>query len=487
MSKSAERTPRSIPAKLLDESMYVSEAKIYPREISGRFQRLRVRAAWILMGLFYLSPWVNLAGEQALLFDLPKRQFHVLGLHFWPQDFIFLAAILLTLAVSLFFFTAIAGRLWCGYACPQTVWTEVFLALERIAEGNRAQRIKLDQAPWSWHKWRRKGLKQLMWLSFALWTGITFVGFFSPIRSLVPDLLQLRASGWEVFWVGFYGLATYGNAGYLREQVCKYMCPYARFQGAMFDADTLIISYDQKRGEARGPGKQRAALGDCIDCTLCVQVCPTGIDIRDGLQIDCIACGACIDACDQVMEKVGSPLGLIRYSTENAMAEAGPQAIQWRKVLLRPRVILYALLLSTLFAATATGLVLRKPLLLDVLRDRNALYRVLNAGEIENSYSLKITNKASVARNFVLELRGPAELALVSAVQIAVPARSTVTHPVTVHAYPLQSADASQTRAASLTAVPRRIAITFALRASDDARVSRVIESAFFTPIGESQ
>jgi cytochrome c oxidase accessory protein FixG len=475
--------------------MYVSEAKIYPREISGRFQRLRVRAAWILMSLFYLSPWVNLAGEQALLFDLPKRQFHILGLNFWPQDFIFLAAILLTLALSLFFFTAIAGRLWCGYACPQTVWTEVFLALERIAEGNRAQRIKLDQAPWSGQKLRRKALKQFLWLGFALWTGITFVGFFSPIRSLVPDLLQLRASGWEVFWVGFYGLATYGNAGYLREQVCKYMCPYARFQGAMFDADTLIISYDQKRGEARGPGKQRAALGDCIDCTLCVQVCPTGIDIRDGLQNNCIACGACIDACDQVMDKVGSPLGLIRYSTENAMAQvsphrrhgeqASPQANSLRKALLRPRVIVYALLLSTLLTATATGLVLRKPLLLDVLRDRNALYRVLNAGEIENSYTLKITNKSSVARNFVVALRAPTELALVGQAQVLVPARSTVSHPVTVHAYPPQSGDRSKAQTATLAAAPRRIAITFAVRASDDAHVGRAIESAFFTPIGE--
>ena len=333
--------------------MYVSEPKIYPREISGRFQRLRVIAAWVLMALFYLMPWLNLGGEQALLFDLPKRQFHVLGLNFWPQDFIFLAGILVILAFSLFFFTALAGRLWCGYACPQTVWTEVFLALERITEGNRGQRIKLDRAPWSWHKLRRKALKQLSWITLAAWTGVTFVGFFSPIRELAPSLLRFDAGGWEIFWVSFYGLATYGNAGYLREQVCKYMCPYARFQSAMFDHDTLIISYDTARGEPRGPGKRRAddarpgldilpkqipKLGDCIDCTLCVQVCPTGIDIRNGLQIDCIACGACIDACDQVMAKVGLPLGLIRYSTENAIVGGASR-------IMRPRIIIYALLL----------------------------------------------------------------------------------------------------------------------------------------------
>ncbi len=459
--------------------MYVSEAKIYPREIAGTFQRWRVRAAWILMGLFYAMPWLSWGGEQLLLFDLPNRQFHVLGLNFWPQDFIFLAAILLTLALTLFFFTTLAGRLWCGYACPQTVWTEVFLALERIAEGNRGQRIKLDQSAWSWQKLRRKGFKQLLWISFASWTGITFVGFFSPIRSLVPDLWQLRASGWEVFWVIFYGLATYGNAGYLREQVCKYMCAYARFQSVMFDANTLIISYDQARGETRGPGKQRAALGDCVDCTLCVQVCPTGIDIRDGLQVDCIACGACIDACDQVMTKVGSPLGLIRYSTENTMAGKKAQ-------ILRPRVFAYGLLLLALLAAIGTGLVLRKPIYLDVLRDRNALYRVLAGGAIENAYTLKITNKANRDRTFTISLQAPAGLALVAAQQhVSVPARSTFTHPMTVHARAPQI-DTAAKFAPIAPSNPTRIAIRFSVSATDDARVMRALDSAFFTPIKDA-
>ena len=434
--------------------MYVSEPKIYPREISGHFQRLRVIAAWVLMALFYLMPWLNLDGEQALLFDLPKRQFHVLGLNFWPQDFIFLAGILVILAFSLFFFTALAGRLWCGYACPQTVWTEVFLALERITEGNRGQRMKLDRAPWSWHKLRRKALKQLSWITLAAWTGVTFVGFFSPIRELAPSLLRFDAGGWEIFWVSFYGLATYGNAGYLREQVCKYMCPYARFQSAMFDHDTLIISYDTARGEPRGPGKRRAddhrpgldilpkqniKLGDCIDCTLCVQVCPTGIDIRNGLQIDCIACGACIDACDQVMAKVGLPLGLIRYSTENAIVGRASR-------IMRPRIIIYAVLLLMILSVLGFGLVARKPLLVDVLRDRNALYRVFSNGEIENSYTLKVTNKSATAQRFNIELIAPETMQILSmsganaakatnGVQsVLVAARSTEAFPVTVHA-----------------------------------------------------
>ena len=477
---SANSKPRkAIPSQLSDTtSMYVSAPKIYPREISGHFQRLRVIAAWVLMGLFYLMPWLNLGGEQALLFDLPKRQFHVLGLNFWPQDFIFLSGILVILALSLFFFTALAGRLWCGYACPQTVWTEVFLALERVTEGNRLQRMKLDRAPWSWNKLRRKGLKQLSWITLAAWTGLTFVGFFSPIRELAPNLLRLNAGGWEIFWISFYGLATYGNAGYLREQVCKYMCPYARFQSAMFDHDTLIISYDTLRGEPRGTGKRHAddskKLGDCIDCTMCVQVCPTGIDIRDGLQIDCIACGACIDACDQVMAKVGSPLGLIRYSTENAIAGRATRII-------RPRIVIYAVLLLTILSILGFGLIARKPLLVDVLRDRNALYRVLNDDEIENTYTLKITNKSAMAQRFNIELIAPKAMHMLQnssasdagkepkeILTVLVAARSTEAYPVTVHA---QTDD-----------LDAHTHISFKVYDSARPEVARTEESWFFAP-----
>jgi cytochrome c oxidase accessory protein FixG len=297
--------------------MYRKEPKKYPREVKGRFDTLRDLAMYVLLGIYYFLPWFTLDGRQGVLFDLPARKFYIFGITFWPQDFIYLALLLVIAGLSLFFFTALAGRLFCGYACPQTVWTEAFLLMERWVEGDRAQRMKLDKAPWSTKKLVRKATKQFLWITFALWTGFTFVGFFTPIRELWGDIARFNLGGWETFWFLFYSLATYGNAGYLREQVCKYMCPYARFQSAMFDRNTLIISYDEDRGEPRGgrrKGSDASNLGDCINCTLCVQVCPTGIDIRNGLQYECIACAACIDVCDQVMDKMGYERGLVRYT-----------------------------------------------------------------------------------------------------------------------------------------------------------------------------
>jgi cytochrome c oxidase accessory protein FixG len=385
-----------------EESYYAPHQKVYPREVSGRFTRLRITAAWVLLGLFYLLPWVRWNDRQALLFDLPARQFHLFGLTLWPQDFIFLAWLLVMAALSLFFFTAIAGRLWCGYACPQTVWTEVFLWLERVTEGDRSRRMKLDAGPWTGEKWLRKGAKQLLWIVFALWTGFTFVGFFTPITELASRTLALALGPWETFWLLFYGFATYGNAGFLREQVCKYMCPYARFQSAMFDKDTLIITFDAERGEPRG-GRRRstdprtAGLGDCTDCTLCVQVCPTGIDIRKGLQYECIACAACIDACDGVMDRMGYARGLVRYDTQNALQHQS-------KRVLRPRVIVYGALLALLFAGFVAALVMRKPVALDVLHDRNTLFRTLESGEIENVYLLKIMNKDGAPHDFLVTI-----------------------------------------------------------------------------------
>ena len=386
----------------VEESYYAPHQKIYPREVSGTFSTLRVTAAWVLLGFFYVLPWIPWGDRQAILFDLPARKFYLFGLTLWPQDFIFLAWLLVIAALSLFFFTAVAGRLWCGYACPQTVWTEVFLWMERVTEGDRARRIKLDAAPWSTEKWARKSAKQFLWITFALWTGFTFVGFFTPITDLAARSLTLSLGGWEAFWVLFYGFATYGNAGFLREQVCKYMCPYARFQSAMFDRDTLIITYDQKRGEPRG-GRRRgvdpraAGLGDCTDCTLCVQVCPTGIDIRKGLQYECIACAACIDACNGVMDKMGYPRGLVRYDTQHALDRETTH-------ILRPRVIVYGALLALLIIGFVGTLAVRKPLALDVLHDRNTLYRNLDSGEVENVYLLKIMNKAERSRSFVVSL-----------------------------------------------------------------------------------
>ncbi len=418
--------------------LYVKPPKVYPRETSGRFSRLRVIAAWVLLGLFYVLPWINVGGQQIVLFDLVNRQFHIFGMTLWPQDLFILSLLLAMAALSLFFFTALAGRLWCGYACPQTVWTEVFLWMERVTEGSRNKRMKLDKGPWTREKLMRKSSKQFLWITFALWTGLTFVGFFVPIRDLAPRVPTFDLGGWESFWLLFYGLATYGNAGYLREQVCKYMCPYARFQSAMFDDDSLIISYDESRGEPRG-GRRRDAdykamgLGDCIDCLACVQVCPTGIDIRDGLQIECIACAACVDVCDEVMDKMNYPRGLIRYTTENALA-GKPSRI------LRPRIFLYVFAL--LAVATLIGLFLggRDPLIADVLRDRTALYRVVDS-ELENAYSLKLTNRSGEVMTLSIDARGLEDLRVVEPrAPVSVQPGQTLDLPLTL-ALPLTAAD----------------------------------------------
>ena len=373
-----------------DGSLYAARQKIHAREVSGRFSRLRVIAMFALLGLFYVLPWVTWDGRQAVLFDLPARKFYIFGLTFFPQDFFLLTWLLIIAALSLFFFTALAGRLWCGYACPQTVWTEAFMWMERLTEGKRQQRIKLDRGPWTAEKVLRKASKQFLWITFSLYTGLTFVGYFSAIRTLVPNLFDASLGGWETFWALFYGFATYGNAGYMREQVCKYMCPYARFQGAMFDRNTLIISYDANRGEprgsrARGTDPRSVGLGDCIDCTLCVQVCPTGIDIRKGLQLECIACAACIDACDDVMDRMHYPRGLIRYATQNSMDKMPTRIV-------RPRTVIYAVLLMALIVGFGVAVSHRQLVEVDVLRDRNALYRDIGDGLIENVYTVRLVN-----------------------------------------------------------------------------------------------
>ena len=412
------------PAPIRATGLYEAHQKIYPRDITGRFARLRTLAVFALLGLYYILPWLDLHGRQAVLFDLRERKFYIFELVLWPQDFIFLALLLVIAALSLFFFTALAGRLWCAYACPQTVWTEVYLWMERLTEGDRPARMRLDKAPWSGRKLARKSFKQAMWIGFGLWTGFTFVGFFSPIRALWTEALSFSMSPWETFWCLFYGFATYGNAGLVREQVCKYMCPYARFQSAMFDRDTLVITYDTERGEPRGARRREAArgsggLGDCIDCTWCVQVCPTGIDIRKGLQNECIACAACIDACDTVMDRIGYPRGLIRYTTERALE-------QKTTVVLRPRILVYGILLLLLIGGFVTGLVLRRPIGLDVMRDRNALYRLLDDGRVENVYTLKILNKTEEGHTYAVTVTGPGSLSLDPQQHYAIPAGEVV-------------------------------------------------------------
>ena len=405
MTKSTE------PDAQIDDLLYKKREKIYPREVSGIFALLRNVAMVVLMGLYYGLPWLNWDGRQIILFDLPERKFYIFGATFWPQDFFYLSVILIIAALSLFFFTALAGRLWCGYACPQTVWTEVYMLFERWIEGGRKQRMKLDKGGASFGKFRVKATKHLVWILFSLWTGFTFVGYFTPIQELWGSTLSASLGGWEAFWIVFYGFATYGNAGFMREQVCIYMCPYARFQSAMFDKNTLVISYDEQRGEPRGARKRDAdpkkdGLGDCINCGLCVQVCPTGIDIRDGLQYQCIGCAACIDVCDEVMDKMGYPKGLVSYTTENRLAGENTR-------ILRPRVIVYSLLLALLTGGLIYSISVRIPLEVNILRDRNALYNETSFGLVENVYNVKILNKSENPQSYRLSVAGLDDLQIV--------------------------------------------------------------------------
>jgi cytochrome c oxidase accessory protein FixG len=377
-------------------SLYVSEDKIQPRSVHGWFATWRWVLVWLTQILFYGLPWLQWNGRQAVLLDLAARRFYIFGTVLLPQDVIYLSGLLILSAYSLFLFTAVFGRLWCGFACPQTVYTEIFMWVERRFEGDRPARIRLDAAPWSLAKLGKRGGKQVVWLAIGLWTGFTFVAYFTPARTLVGETLSLAVGPWEGFWMLFYGLATYGNAGYMREQVCKYMCPYARFQSAMFDRDTLVISYDTSRGEPRGSrprGSDARALGkgDCIDCKLCVQVCPTGIDIRKGLQYECIGCAACIDACNGIMDKMGWPHGLIRYATQNGMANRWSQRTIWRRVA-RPRILVYAGVLVAIGTAFVVTLAMRPAFRADIVRDRGALAREVGAGRIENVYRVQLMN-----------------------------------------------------------------------------------------------
>ena len=385
-------------------SLYQKSEKIYAREVKGWFTKWRWAMVWITQIVFYCTPWLMWNDRQAVLFDLTTRRFYMFNLVLYPQDFIYLTALLVISAYGLFLFTTVAGRLWCGYACPQSVYTEMFMWIERKIEGDRVRRMKLDKAPWSLEKIGRKSAKQLAWIAVALWTGYTFVGYFTPVRVLAQEVVNLSMGPWEIFWVLFYGFATYGNAGYMREQVCKYMCPYARFQSAMFDRDTLIISYDEKRGEPRGSRKRGAdakaqGQGDCIDCTLCVQVCPTGIDIRKGLQYECIGCAACIDVCDSVMDKVGSPRGLIRYATQNSMEKGWGRREMWARVT-RPRVLVYTAILGAVTIAFIYSIYSRPPFRVDIVRDRGALARVVDDGYVENVYRVQIMNASESTQRY---------------------------------------------------------------------------------------
>ena len=443
--------------------MYAAREEIYPREAKGRYATLRWACVWLTQLVFYGLPWLQWNGRQAVLFDLGARKFYLFGIVLWPQDFIYLAALLIICAYGLFLVTAVAGRVWCGFACPQTVYTEIFMWIERRIEGTRSARMRLARQPWGPNKLARKGAKHLCWALLALWTGFTFVGYFTPLTVLAHEVAALTLGPWEGFWIGFYAFATYGNAGWMREQVCKYMCPYARFQSAMFDKDTLIVSYDRQRGEPRAPVGKTG--GDCIDCTLCVQVCPTGIDIRDGLQYECIGCAACVDACNSVMDKVGRPRGLVQYATEHASGKGWtPRQIAAR--VFRPRVLVYSALLVLIVGAFATTLALRTPLKLDVLRDRGAMGRELDDGSIENVYRLQIMNTAEQAHVFHISVVGVPDIALAGDADASVAGASA-------------RALAVRVRAPAGAGKPGSNPISFELQAVDQASL-RVREHAVF-------
>jgi cytochrome c oxidase accessory protein FixG len=402
----AAAKPAVKPAQV---SFYEKHKKVYIREVKGWWDTWRWIFVWLTQILFYGTPWLQWNDRQAVLFHLVERKFYLFGLVLWPQDVFYLAVLLIISAYALFLFTAVAGRLFCGYACPQTVYTEIYMWVENRIEGDRGARMKLDKGPLTVRKFGIKALKHAIWILIALWSGLTLVAYFTPVQELLAAL-PFGLSGWELFWTVFYAGFFYMQAGFLREQVCKYMCPYARFQGVMFDPDTLVITYDPERGEPRGARKKgvdakAAGLGDCVDCGLCVAVCPTGIDIRKGIQYECIGCGACIDACDPVMDKVGLPRGLIRYTTENALEKHfTPKEVVSH--ILRPRIILYSFVLLAIVVATAWSLATRVPLKVDVIRDRSLLAREADDGRIENVYNLKIMNTTEQPKRYSLAVDG---------------------------------------------------------------------------------
>jgi len=398
------------PAEPVEQALYEIRRKIYPRAVTGKFASARWTLVWLTQLVFYGLPWLMWNDRQAVLFDLAARKFYIFGVVFWPQDIVYLTVLLILSAYSLFLFTAVAGRLWCGYACPQTVYTEIFMWIERKVEGERMARMKLDKEAAGARKIRLKATKHALWIALALWTGFTFVGYFTPIRELWGEVWSADLGGWQTFWILFYGFATYGNAGWMREQVCKYMCPYARFQGVMFDPDTLIITYDGNRGEPRGPRNKSVdykakGLGDCVDCGICVQVCPTGIDIRNGLQYECIGCGACVDGCNQVMAKMGYPKGLIRYSTEKAIQQ-NLQGAQIARRMARPRVLLYTGILAVVTIVALLSLVARVPVKVDVVRDRGLISRDASDPVVQNVYRLQIMNTQERAARFTIAASG---------------------------------------------------------------------------------
>lgn len=454
------RPPSSKPPKL---------GHIYVREISGFFQRIRRFSNWLLMALYFGLPWINWGDRPLVWFDLSAQEFHLFAATFYPQDFILLTWILVLCAFGLFLITVVAGRVWCGYSCPQSVWTFLFIWFEHRLEGPRHWRIRLDKAPRSLDTLWRKTAKHAAWLLIALATGIAFVGYFTPIRALVVDMFTLDMHPLELFWIGFFTLFTYLNAGWLRHQVCLHMCPYARFQSAMFDANTLIVSYDAARGEPRRyhsqKGVEATRIGDCIDCELCVQVCPTGIDIRDGLQYECIGCAACIDACDSVMARIDKPLGLIRYTTERVLE--GKATRFWR-----PQLLAYTAALFSMVVLLVGFLNARVPIDVEIARDRQALFESTVEGRIINYYNVTLRNQDGQTHHYAVSASGLPGLRLQGVDTLEVAAFETRSLRLAL------TADADNLSQPSHPIELRFIAL-------DNPSITKVSETRFLGPSGE--
>jgi len=456
----------------IEQQLYAIRQTIQTRAVHGVFANWRIALVLLTQVVYYGLPWLQWDNRQAVLFDLAARKFYIFGLVFWPQDFVYLTGLLILSALGLFLFTAVAGRLWCGYACPQTVYTELFMWVEDWIEGDHLARKKLDKSPWNANKIKKRGVKHLIWLVIALWTGFTFVGYFTPIQSLAGEVINLGLGPWETFWILFYGFATWGNAGFMREQVCKYMCPYARFQSVMFDSDTLTVTYDSSIGEPRGPRGKKVdykakGLGTCVDCDVCVQVCPTGIDIRNGLQYECIGCAACIDGCDQIMDKMGYPRGLIRYTTENVIKGKYPDSGILHHVL-RTRTLIYTALMLVISSVFVYSLATRVPLRVDVVRDRVSLSKETDDGMIENVYRLQLINKDNQSHQYTLNAAGiPGLRVITSTLPVTARELETLEIPVSLIADPVDLKG-------------RSIEVTFTIQSVDDPGIKQEVTTKFF-------
>jgi cytochrome c oxidase accessory protein FixG len=397
--------------------LYASRKKVYPQSVSGTYRKIKWAVLLIALGIYYFTPFLRWdrgadAPSQAVLIDLPGRRFYFFFIEIWPQEVYYITGLLIIAALTLFLMNAIAGRIWCGYLCPQTVWTDLFLAVERFVEGDRRERMLKDKSPWTAHRAAQKALKHFIWLMIAWWTGGAWVLYFADAPTLVRDLATFEAPFIAYMWIGILTFTTYLLAGHAREQVCIYMCPWPRIQAAMTDENALNVTYRLDRGEPRMSVKKAEQLraagepaGDCVDCDQCVAVCPTGVDIRQGPNLGCIQCGLCIDACDTVMTKVHRPTRLIAFDTDVNIArrlEGKPPVYR----LLRARTLLYVAIIAVVSAVMLFTLLTRSTLGVAAIHDRNPLLVTLSDGSVRNSFTLRVSNKERSERQFVLIMEG---------------------------------------------------------------------------------